>query len=469
MKRFIYVIFFVLVSFITFGQDITGTWNGVLDIQGTKLRLVIHIRQSENGYGATMDSPDQGATGIPVTSVSFEHPVLKFAVTNIGLTYEGKLSADGQTVTGDFKQNGLSLPLNLSRGNAATENTVRTPRPQNPAKPYPYYEEEVVFENPFAKDVKLAGTLTLPRKEGLFPAVALITGSGGQNRDEELMGHKPFLIIADYLTRNGIAVLRFDDRGCFASTGNFKTATTHDFSEDVESAVKYLQTRKEIDSKKIGLIGHSEGGAIAPMVAARNQDIAFIVLLAGTGIRGDQILLLQQYLIAEASGISKEDTEQAKRFNEGMFSIILQSTGTEQLKTDLTTYIKQVAKNLPDAAKETYDDNFIKASVERMTNPWMQYFIKYDPAPTLEKVKCPVLALNGEKDLQVPAKINLEAIEAALTKGGNKQFTTKAFPGLNHLFQTCTTGLPVEYGQIEESFSPAVLKEMLEWIKNTSQ
>jgi dipeptidyl aminopeptidase/acylaminoacyl peptidase len=396
--------------------------------------------------------------------VSYENAVLKFSVVNIGITYEGVSDNDGN-ITGTFKQMGQSFPLNFSRQTAEKEKRLR---PQEPTKPYPYYEEDVSFEN---RDdgVTLAGTLTLPQKDGAFPAVVLISGSGAQDRNEELMEHKPFLVIADYLTRNGIAVLRFDDRGTAASTGNFQTATSYDFSKDAEAGVKYLQSRKEIDKKKIGLIGHSEGGIIAPMVAARNKDIAFIVLLAGTGVRGDRILLLQQALITEASGIGEAERKQAKSINERAFNLVLQSTGTEQLKTDLTDYLKQVVKELPATEKETYNDTFIKAAVEQLTSPWMQYFIKYDPAPALEKVKCPVLALNGEKDLQVPAKENLEAIRAALTGGGNKRLTTKIFPGLNHMFQECNTGLPAEYATIEQTISPAVPEEIVTWIKNTSQ
>ncbi|MDR2682484.1 MAG: alpha/beta fold hydrolase [Dysgonamonadaceae bacterium] len=443
------------------GQEITGDWNGILKVQGIQLRLVFHIQKNESGYSATMDSPDQKANGIPVTSVSYENAVLKVSVAGINVVYEGVLGDDGN-ITGTFKQMGQSFPLNLSR--QTVEKEIRL-RPQEPVKPYPYYEEEVSFENQ-ADGITLAGTLTLPQKDGVFPAVVLISGSGPQDRNEELMEHKPFLIIADYLTRNGIAVLRFDDRGTGASTGNFQTATSYDFSKDVEAGVKYLQSRREIHPKGIGLIGHSEGGIIAPMVAARNQDIAFIVLLAGTGIRGDQILILQQDLIAEASGNDETDRKKAKSINESLYNLVLQSTNTEQLKTNLTEYLMQVAKEIPDTYKETYDARFIQASVARLTAPWMQYFIQYDPAPTLEKVKCPVLALNGEKDLQVPAKENLEAIRAALTKGGNKYLTVKVFPGLNHLFQECTTGLPAEYATIEQTFSPLVLEEMVTWIQS---
>jgi len=280
------------------------------------------------------------------------------------------------------------------------------------------------------------------------------------------MGHKPFLVLADYLTKKGIAVLRFDDRGTAKSTGDFITATSLDFATDVESAVKYLQTRKEINDNQIGLIGHSEGGIIAPMVAAETKEISFIILLAGTGIRGDQLLLLQQELIGKAMGISEEELQKTRNINKAAFDIVIKSTSTETLKIELTNYIKQTLKDNPESEKPAgmSDDDFVKLQVDQLTSPWMQYFIKYDPSPTLEKVKCPVLAINGEKDLQVPAKINLEAIEKALVKGGNKNITIKELPNLNHLFQECETGSPSEYATIEQTFSPIVLTEIINWI-----
>jgi pimeloyl-ACP methyl ester carboxylesterase len=457
MKRFIILSIIMLASLNSWGQDMTGQWNGVLKVQGTQLRLVFHITET----GATMDSPDQGVTGISVTTATFNNPVLKITIADAGIEYEGTLGEDG-VVTGTFKQMGQSFPLNLSRTTVEKETVVRT---QEPAKPYPYHEEEVSFENEEA-GITLAGTLTMPEKEGIFPAVVLISGSGAQNRDEELMGHKPFLVIADYLTRNGIAVLRFDDRGTAASTGDFKTATSFDFSKDVESAVRYLQTRKEINRKKIGLIGHSEGGMIAPMLASRSEDIAFIVLLAGIGISGDQLLLSQQEAIYTASGMSVAEWETIRAINAKAFEMVVQSTDPEQLKIDLTEYLKQILKDHPDQKpQDMSEEQFIQLSVTQMTSPWMIHFIKYNPIPALEKTKCPVLALNGEKDLQVLAKENLEAIRSALIKGGNEQITVKAFPGLNHLFQECTTCLLSEYAVIEQTFSPVVLDEILQWIK----
>jgi pimeloyl-ACP methyl ester carboxylesterase len=460
MKKAVFLLLVSLASINTWGQDISGAWNGTLEFQGIRLRLVFHINQTETGYSATMDSPDQGAKDIPVISTKFENPVIKLSIANLGIEYEGKLSDDG-IITGTFKQNGASFPLNLSKGKVEKEKTVR---PQEPVKPYPYYEEEVFFENK-EDNVTLAGTLTLPKKEGNFPAIILISGSGAQNRDEELLGHKPFLVLSDFLTGNGFAVLRFDDRGTAASTGNSLTSTTFDFSKDVEAGVKYLQTRKEINRKRIGLAGHSEGGIIAPMLAARNRDIAFIILLAGTGIPGDQLLLMQQELIGKASGMSDAEYQKAKSINKTVFDMVIQSTHQEQLKTNLIAYLKQTIKNNPDVKPEKMsEDDFIQQQISQVTSPWLQYFLRYDPVPALEKVKCPVLAINGEKDLQVPAKVNLEAIKAALIRGGNKRVTTKEIPGLNHLFQECETGLPAEYATIEQTFSPIALNEILQWL-----
>ena len=445
-------------------QNITGQWNGVLKVQGTQLRIVFNVNKTDTGFSSTMDSPDQGAKGIPVTSTSFENSNLKLTVSNLGVEYQGTLGNDN-IILGNFKQAGMSFPLNLSKGTVEAE---KLSRPQEPKKPYPYLDEEVTFQNTKA-GIKLAGTLTLPSKNGNFPAVILISGSGAQNRDEEIMGHKPFLVLSDFLTRNGIAVLRFDDRGTAASTGDFKTATSVDFASDVEAGVAYLQTRKEIDQKKIGLIGHSEGGIIAPMVASNSKAISFIVLLAGTGISGDKLLLLQEDLIFKASGMSDNKLQIIKRINSLVFELVKKSNSVDQLTGDLTTLLKQEVKNYPDKPGNISDDDFVKAQVSEVVNPWMLNFIKYDPARALTNVKCPVLAINGEKDLQVSPKENLEAIKNALTKGGNTKVTTIEIPGLNHLFQECKTGLPAEYSTIEQTFSPIALSEILKWIQKQTK
>jgi fermentation-respiration switch protein FrsA (DUF1100 family) len=456
----------LLTSISLSAQDITGQWNGALKVQGTQLRLVFNITKTDSGFSSTMDSPDQGAKDIPTSSTSFENSVLKITIASAKIEYEGTLGLDN-VIVGTFKQGGQSFPMNLSKEKIEKEKLIR---PQEPIKPYPYYLEEITFENKKA-GINLAGTLTLPKKEGVFPVVILISGSGPQNRDEELLGHKPFLVLSDFLTKNGIAVLRYDDRGTALSKGDFKSATSADFATDVESAITYLKTRKEIDKKKIGLIGHSEGGLIAPMVASKSKDVAFIVLLAGTGIQGDQILLLQQKLIGKASGVSNEDLQKSELTNRKVFDIVNKSNNLEQLNIDLTDFIKQTLKDNPDAEKPEGMslDDFVKLQVKQIATPWMQYFIKYNPTSALEKVKCPVLAINGEKDLQVPPKENLEAIKKALTKGGNKKVTIKEFPNLNHLFQECKTGSPDEYATIEQTFSPTALEEISNWIKQQTK
>lgn len=447
-------------------QDITGKWYGVLSIQGTQLHLVFNVNRTGETYSATMQSPDQSEATINASSFMFENQVMALKIAPLKIEYLGALGQNG-IIVGHFKQNGMSFPMNLSREELQAAKPIR---PQEPVKPYSYHSEDITFENKKA-GIKLAGTLTLPKQEGNCPAVILISGSGPQNRDEELLGHKPFLVLSDYLTKNGIAVLRFDDRGTAASTGNFKTATTVDFSTDVEAGIEFLRSRKEIDKKKIGLIGHSEGGLIAPMVASGSKNVAFIVLLAGPGLPGDQLLLMQQEAIGKASGTSDEKLAVNYKINKDAFDMVRQAKDPEKLKTDLTVYLKQSLKDHPEFEKPEgmSDQYFVMLQVSQITSPWMLYYIKYDPAIALEKTKCPVLALNGEKDLQVPSKENLEAVKNALTKGGNTRSTIKELPGLNHLFQECKTGSPDEYSETEQTLSPGAMTEILNWIRTCTQ
>ena len=457
------ILFYLCFSFYNlFSQNITGPWSGVLKLPGSQLRIVFNVSKTDSGYASTMDSPDQGAKGIPTTKTDFENGILKISAEKLKMNFEGNLEND-TIVKGSFIQNGFTFPLNLTRG--LVEKQVLK-RPQEPQKPYPYYSEEVRIEN--TKDsVVLYGTLTMPAKDGLYPAVVLISGSGPQNRDEELMGHKPFLVLSDYLTKNGIAVLRYDDRGTAKSKGIFSKATSFDFSNDAEAAFNYLLTRKEIIPNKIGLVGHSEGGLIAPMIAARNNNIGFVVMLAGTGLSGDQIMLLQQELIARADGSSEADIQKTKKVNKAVFDIVRKNEIANNLNSELSNYLKiELEKDtaLTKSLGMSIDD-YIKSTLNQITSPWFQYFLKYDPQTALTQVKCPVLAINGEKDLQVPPKENLEAIKKALKKGGNKNFVTKELPGLNHLFQECKSGSPLEYNDIEQTLSPLALEEVLQWIK----
>ena len=435
------------------GQDITGHWNGRLKVQGTQLRLVFNITKIDNVVSATMDSPDQGVKGIPTTTTGFENATLKITITNAKITYEGTLGKDS-IIVGTFKQGGQSFPMNLSKEIIAKEKLVR---PQEPIKPYSYYTEDITFENKKA-GIHLAGTLTLPKKDGVFPAVILISGSGPQNRDEELLGHKPFLVLSDFLTKNGIAVLRFDDRGTGKSTGYFKGATTFDFAKDVEYAIEYLQKRKEINKNKIGLIGHSEGGIIAPIIASENENIDFIVLMAGAALRGDKLLLLQKYKIETQMGIHKQLVENNQQIFAGAYEIILNQRIENELVSDTLSkyFTSKYGTALPDKQKT--------ALINQLSSPWMLNFIRLDPIVYLSKVNCPVLAINGSMDLQVPSKENLEIIEDNFRKNKNTSVKVKELKNLNHLFQECKTGSISEYGQIEQTIAPIALKEILNWI-----
>ncbi len=463
MKKLILLlsIFFAVIS--ASAQEITGDWNGVLSVQGMKLRLVFHLTKTDTGYTATMDSPDQGAKGIPMTAAKFENNVLTLEHSAAQIVYTGTLDKSG-VVTGNFVQAGQTFPLILSRQEIVVE---KPKRPQEPVKPFPYNSEDITFEN-IKDSITLAGTFTYPQGKGIFPAVVLITGSGAQNRDEELMGHKPFLVLSDYLARNGIAVLRFDDRGSYASKGNFATAITPDFATDAEAAVQYLKTRKEVNKKKIGLIGHSEGGIVAPMVAVNCKDVSYIVLMAGPGIPGSEILLRQQKLIGQANGMKEEDLKITAELNSHIFKMIDEISDTDTLRVKITNYLMEKSKDLPELKipeGKTIND-MIDLQLKQLFTPWMLNFIRYNPAPMLEKVKCPVLAINGSKDLQVPSEVNLKAIENALNKGGNKNFTIKEMSNLNHLFQECKTGSPNEYAGIEQTISPSALDAILTWIKS---
>lgn len=449
-----------VISMSIYGQDITGKWNGALKVQGVQLRLVFNVTASEGGYSATMDSPDQGATGIPVTETTFTDPNIKFVIANAGIEYSGVLK-ENQFV-GTFKQSGMEFPMNLSRDAIAKEVSKR---PQEPKKPFPYYTEDISFENT-AANITLSGTLSLPSVDGNFPVVILISGSGPQNRDEELFGHKPFLVISDFLTKNGIAVLRYDDRGVGQSKGVFETATTVDFASDLESAIAYLKTRNEIDKNKIGLVGHSEGALIASIVASKTKDVNFLVMMAGTGVPGDQLLLLQQQAISRARGSSETDINATLERNAEFFELIINSDNDETLKRDVTnlfkaTLEKDTTQVIPNGMTK---EKYIAMQVDQITSPWMQYFIRFDPTPVLEEVSCPVLVVNGEKDLQVPAVENVPAIKKALYNGGNTAVTTIVFPDLNHLFQESDTGLPSEYGSIEQTFAPNALLAITDWI-----
>ncbi|ASS49714.1 MAG: hypothetical protein A3D31_09040 [Candidatus Fluviicola riflensis] len=466
MKRIGLVFTWMLLVGASFSQEFTGDWYGELSVSGMKLPLVFHIAKTDQGYTSTMDSPSQKAIGIVVDKTEINDDSVILNLSTIAARFEGKLNAE-QKIIGTFHQGGQSLDLVL--GHDATLSAMSN-RPQQPKEPFPYYTEEVTFENKSA-GITLAGTLSLPAKKGKFPVVVLISGSGPQDRNETILGHEPFAVIADYLTRNGVGVLRYDDRGAGKSTGNFGLATTTDFSTDAEAALNYLKQRKEVNKSKIGLVGHSEGGIIAPMVAARNKDVAFIIMLAGPGLPGSEILALQQALIGRAEGASEADIEENATISKGLFEIVAKEQDASATTAELKSYLETQLNALPDSMKSKSTEEMIAEILPGVDNPWMKEFIRYDPRPALRKVTCPVLALNGSKDLQVPAKENIEAIEKALNEGwverGKKEKHIELYilDGLNHLFQECETGSPSEYGAIEQTFSPRALAKMLDWMR----
>ncbi|MHA3789868.1 alpha/beta hydrolase family protein [Flavobacterium hauense] len=459
MKK-IFVFALLLLTASIFAQDISGKWQGNLVVPGGKLKLVLNITPGVGGYTATMDSPDQGAKDMPVDKIAFTDNTLTFSIAAAGISYKGTL--DKEIIKGTFNQGSYALELNLSKGEIVE---TKAKRPQTPKAPFPYYTEDVTFKNEKA-GITLGGTLTLPKKEGNYPVVILISGSGAQNRDEEILEHKPFLVIADHLTRNGIGVLRYDDRGVGASGGNPVNNTSADFATDTQAALDYLKTRKEVNKKKIGLIGHSEGGLIAQLIAEKNPDIAYIVMLAGPGIHGSELMVLQNYLVGKADGIPESELTAMGVTLRKAYSIIGTENDVNIRKATVNDiFTKEFGPFF--ASKGVPKDEIgrvVAAQTEQLTSPWFVYFLRYDPARVIEKIKCPILALNGSKDIQVAADANLDGIKKAAEKGGNKKVVTKKLMNLNHLFQECTTGSIQEYGEIEQTIAPVVLNDITAWI-----
>lgn len=448
--------------------SLAGTWEGHLALGNSGLRLLFNFAADANGrLTGTMDSPDQGAVGIALDSVAFAGGVLRCEVPRISGVYQGKLDPVSRTIVGEWRQGGRSFPLSLRPGAA-----VKLNRPQEPLPPYPYLEEQVSYRNP-AAGVQFAGTLTKPKGAGRFAAVLLITGSGPQDRNEELMGHKPFLVLADDLTKRGIAVLRVDDRGVGGSNGNRDAATSEDFAADALAGVTYLKSRADIDPRHIGLIGHSEGAMVAAMVAAKSKDVAFIAMLAGPGVKGADLLLLQARLISEVSGMPEGLRNFNQETQQRMFAIVEQEESSLQAMRSKLAELWERRKQDAAASSTLGDDEkriiangdaTFQSQLAMLSSQWMRYFLHYDPAQTLQRVHVPVLAIDGSNDLQVPARQNLPAIEAALKAGGNSRVKILELPGLNHLFQKSTTGSPAEYGVIEQTIDPQALAVLGEWV-----
>jgi uncharacterized protein len=457
MKKIFLAFSISCLSIAAFSQNsVNGYWQGLLSFSGQEFHITFNLQNDNNILAAKLSVKEQSVVDLPMDTAWMSDSLLIIKSKVAHLVYEGVFIPDSMKINGTWKQGSTKIPLNLSY----TDTIEVVKHPQEPVKPYPYKEEEVTFTS--TGGAVLAGTLTYPTSGENFPAVVLVTGSGPQNRNEEILGHKPFLVIADYLTRNGIAVLRYDDRGTNASTGDYAKATTQDNADDALAAVNFLKTKSQINAKKIGIIGHSEGGIVAPICAAKSKDVAFIVMLAGPGVSGDQILIEQSELIGRAENINEDTLKMNLEISEKIYCIIKKEKDDKKAGEKIR---KLMLESVPESLKKDLKTSMeISQQIAAMTSPWMRFFITFDPQKSLSKTKCPVLALIGEKDLQVPAVQNLPAIEKALTKAKNKDFTVKEMPGLNHLFQHCTSGSPTEYANIEETFSPEVLEIITKWI-----
>lgn len=460
MKKILFA--FLIIQSSVFSQEITGEWSGEISIGGMSLGFGMRISELNGEFHSEMDIPDQKAMGIKLTSTKFENGRLTIESKEMGGLFFGNLSEN--MVSGTFTQSGIEMPFSMKRGRYEKKISLR---PQEPQEPFNYEVREVFFENSTDK-VTLAGTLTIPKGAGPFPAVVLVSGSGQQNRDSEIMGHKPFFVIADYLTNNGIAVLRYDDRGAGKSTGDHTISTSKNFALDALAAVTCLRKTKGIDKKWIGIIGHSEGGLIAPMVAVNKKSkVTFLILLAGPAVSGADILIEQQTLISRVNEESGESIVENRKMSEAIFQFIKVNEGSSSLNAKLTSFSKEyIIENELQLPKSFSAEQMAQLLANIYSTPWMQYFLNHDPEADLKRLKCPVLALNGAKDLQVPAQQNIQKFNQYAEESRNTSFETKVFPDLNHLFQHAETGAPSEYAKIEETFSPEVLKFMKVWIQN---
>jgi pimeloyl-ACP methyl ester carboxylesterase len=427
-----------------------GRWEGALRVGETRLPLVVRVEPGLEGVTAVLDSPAQGARGIPVAGLTATAGMVRFTVPSLGGRFEGAISADGGTWTGVWSQGPGTLPLILTRGAALAEpESDRPVRPQTPVPPFPYAAEAVAFRNARA-GLDLAGTLTLPRGPGPFPAVILLTGSGAQDRDETILGHKPFAVWADALTRRGLAVLRYDDRGVGGSGGGGPDETTADFATDAAAAFAFLQARPEIDATRIGLMGHSEGGNTALIATSTGVPAAFVVLIAGPAVTGAEIVTEQAARLAEAAGRTPEQVAEVRRTQGAVMAAVVANRADGVAAARAVEAVLTAAGQSPEQAR---------SGIAALSSGWYRHFAAYDPAPALTALRGPLLAVYGGRDLTVPPDQNSEAL-ARLKPDAD----IVILPGLNHLMQTATTGLPTEYGTLTETLAPEALETVTDWI-----
>lgn len=439
---------------------LAGRWEGRIDVAGTQLGIIVNATEGASGPAATIDIPQQMAKGLPLASLRVQPPKVHFELpAGPGVAvFDGEMKGDA--IAGTFEQAGVKGTFQLKRAGAVQQQAPSEPPP-------PYRQEEVKVPS---GSLTLAGTLTIPPSGGPFPAVVLITGSGAQNRDEEVFGLKPFRMIADYLTRQGIAVLRCDDRGVGGSTGSMSQALSSDFADDALASIAFLKGRPEIDPARIGLLGHSEGGLVAPIAATRSADVAFIILLSGPAVTGERIMLAQSDLIMRAAGATDEAVRRNTEIQKRIFAAVRTGQGWNEVAAALRADFKAAVDALPEAQRtaipnpEALITSQVNAQLAAARTPWFTYFLDYDPAPTLVKVRCPVLAIFGERDLQVPVSLNRGPMEQALKNGGNRSYEIHVLARANHLYQDAKTGGVQEYTTLKKEFVPELLPLVGSWI-----
>jgi len=477
MKKILICLFAVIVGSNVYAQDITGSWIGSIPVNGTQLHLIFHIKKaSDTSYSSTFDSPDQKAFGIPCSATYIKKDSLLIGIAAIGGGYNGVWNGK-DSIAGTYHQGGGKIAMNLKRTSDAEKVVAaKDPvRPQTPKPPYGYYTQDVEYDNA-DKSLHYGATFTRPEGSGKYPTAIIISGSGTQDRDGSMLGHKPYWVLADYLAKNGVAVLRVDDRGAGKSSigDDINGKTTLDFSYDIEASLNYLETRADVDKKHIGLIGHSEGGIIAPMVAARRKDVSFIVMWGAPEIGGAQTMAEQfAHYKLKPAGIDSVAIQSFTKLQDDVFALFKSAESKDALdqaiKPVYDNWKKEQSQKILDALYVN-GNSIVGADIFNIFNsyydmPWMRFFIAYDPAHDLSKVTCKVLAINGSKDTQVNAVENLAKIKEVLTKSGNKQFEVKSLDGLNHLLQTAVTGDLTEYEKIDETISPVALNIICTWIK----
>ena len=441
--KIVSLLFLLFVSLTLGAQDITRKWYGYPDLKNMRLRLEYHVEKAGGGYQVTLKIPDLSEKTYRADAVELADHVLTVNIADAQTRSILRLQADG-SLKGTFLWEGYDFELLLTR------TPVVFKRPQTPKEPFSYHSEEVTFQN--ADDgVPLAGTLPWPASGARCKAVVLVSGSGGQDRNNTFSEHKTFFVLADYLARHGIATLRVDDRGVGKSGGNLKESGLPDADADAVAAVNYLKQRPEINADSVGVIGHSEGAFVAFSMAAR-KEVPFIITLAGGGVSGSELLLMQRAALLRASGVKEDFIEKYNNYMRQAQDIVLQSGDAATCERKLT----ELFNGTPLAGQAA-------ATTQQLYNVAKIELLKYNPEWDFPEITCPVLALNGDKDCQVPVE-NLEFIRKGISENGNTQVKTIVFPGLNHMFQPAVTGSPVEYSDIEETIAPAVLQEIVNWL-----